>query len=236
MTLKQTFFTNENHHVRRLMCERQLEKIHASWRVSQIFINWIACAALCIEKIPNVFDMSKRLEDATWWKLCTAENHYLSNNERFTHLVHKEFPVTDYIRPMKDINYTTMPDLFHEYFGHMPQMFQQQFADIEHKTALLHFKATTKEQQQRLFNISWRTIEYGVLYEGDQTKAIGAWILSSPGDLRCFCEDGFSLIDATLEWLMHTSPSPHKQHELLFVCSSIQQWHDLLDEFESKYL
>jgi len=66
---------------------------------------------------------------------------------------------------MKDFDYTPLPDLFHEYFGHMPQMFQQFFVDIEHKTALLHQKAVTEKQKKDIFNISWWTIEYGVLME-----------------------------------------------------------------------
>ena len=236
MFLQQANFTKENHHVRTCMYARQRDLLHSTWCVSQYILEWLERANMSTDHIPYVHTLSKRLQTTTWRQLCTAENAYLSNQERFTHLKNKEFPVTDYIRPLKDIDYTPLPDLFHEYFGHMPQMFQQEFADIEHKTALLHFKSTTKEQQQRLFNISWRTIEYWILFENWQTRAVGAWVLSSPWDLKSFYKNEFHLVDATLEKLMHTPPSPHAKHETLFVCQSLDHRHALLDEFTKKYL
>ena len=118
----------------------------------------------------------------------------------------------------------------------MPQMFQQFFADIEEQTARLHKKALTPEQQQHIFNISRRTIEYGVLWEDQTTKVVGTGILSAPGDLDHFCNNGFILEDASLEKLITEKPSPHEQHKKLFVFESLEQRTHLLETYEAKYL
>lgn len=230
-------FTPENHLVRQRMYARQMDLIDQNkQKISTHLIRGIEIADLDTQRIPNVIDLSQRLTHTTWRSLCDAEDPYLSHDRWFQHLAHKRFPVTNYIRPLEDFNFTPLPDLFHEYFGHMPQMFQQFFADIEERTAELHQRAHTEQQKKEIFNLSRWTIEYWVLLEDGWEKAVGTGILSSPGDLAHFCEDGFELEAATLTWLIQTIPSPHKQHEKLFVFESLDQRNYLLDEYESLYL
>lgn len=236
-TLALPTFTEENHLVRERMYKRQMEMMQENIdKISKHLITWIEIANLDTKQIPNVLDLSKRLTETTGRSLCDAEDPYLSHDRWFEHLAHKRFPVTNYIRPLKDFDFTPLPDLFHEYFGHMPQMFQQFFADIEEHTAHLHQRATTEKQKKDIFNLSRWTIEYWVLLENGKEKAIGTWILSSPGDLQHFCDHWFTLHEATLDWLLSTPPSPHAQHTDLFVFESLEQWTSLLKEYESLYL
>ncbi len=204
--------------------------------ISMHLIRWIEIAELHIDKIPNVLELSNRLEKATWRRLCDAEDPFLSHDRWFEHLAHKRFPVTNYIRTMENFEFTPLPDLFHEYFGHMPQMFQSFFADIEEKTALLHQKAITQKQKKDIFNISRRTIEYWVLRENGTEKCVWTGILSSPGDLKYFCNNWFILEDASLEKLISTPPSPHQQHSKFFVFEDLDQWDNLLEEYEKKFM
>lgn len=76
-----------------------------------------------IERIPFDHDLvpdgktvERALQKTVGRTLVDAEGTYLGAEERFTHLRKKKFPVTDYIRPMKDVAFTPLPDLFHEYF------------------------------------------------------------------------------------------------------------------------
>lgn len=229
-------FTKENHLVREKMFKTQTRHIYESNRVSAHIHKGIELAELRADQIPNVLELSNRMFKTTWWRFIDAENAYLSHDDRFDHLLKKEFPVTNYIRPLKDIQYTPLPDLFHEYFWHMPQMFQQKFADLEYLTAKLHTQAKTQEQKLAIFNTSRRTIEYGVLREKNTTKAAWAWIISSPWDLQRFSQNKFILEEATLEKLIHTTPSPHKRHTKLFVCEWIEQRRNLLLKYEQNYM
>lgn len=236
MHLTIPYFTPENHKVRELMYQRQMDKIISSNKISKHLIQGLEIANLSTDSIPDVGELSLRLTETTGWSLCDAEDPYLSHDRWFEHLAQKRFPVTNYIRPLADIDYTPLPDLFHEYFGHMPQMFQQFFADIEQRTAKLHQQANTEEQKLHIFNISRWTIEYGVLLEDWEPKVVWTWILSSPGDLDHFCNDWFVLEDATLDVLIQTKPSPHKQHEKIFVFESLEQRSELLDQYQEKYM
>jgi phenylalanine-4-hydroxylase len=78
-----------------------------------------------------------------------------------------------------------MPDLFHEYFGHMPLMAHQRMADLEQYTADLFLIHPTK--QHDIYTLSRYSVEYGCIREDGEVKALGAGILSSPGDFDRFC-------------------------------------------------
>jgi len=215
------------------MFAQQYEKVCNSRRVINDLVKSIQHIPLPRTTVPNGKDIEKALQKAVGRTLTDAEGKYLSPEEWFTHLINKKFPVTDYIRPMKDLAFTPLPDLFHEYFWHMPQMFLQEFADMEEFTAKLYFMATTVKQQAMIYNFSRYSIEYGMLREEGVVKARWAWLLSSPGDLDRVINDKFIYEEASLEWILATKTSPHKPHKKLFVFRSIQHVRDILFTIEN---
>jgi phenylalanine-4-hydroxylase len=114
--LTSAIFTKENHLVRKTIYEKQTNLLQTSNRVSRHIHTGIDIAQLSTERIPDVAELSRRLQETTGRCFVDAKNSYLSHDDRFDHLFNKEFPVTDYIRPLQDIQYTPLPDLFHEYF------------------------------------------------------------------------------------------------------------------------
>lgn len=183
--------------------------------------------------VPEGRKMEQALQKTVGRTLVDAEGAYLTAKQRFTHLRKKKFPVTDYIRPMKDITFTPLPDLFHEYFWHMPQMFIQDFADMEEFTAKLFFMATTPKQQEAIYTFSWYSMEYGMIWEEGKRKARWAWLLSSPGDLDRVIQDDFAYEEATLSGILKTKSSPHTPHKKLFVFKNIRQVRNMLFEIEN---
>ncbi len=236
MKLTRKTFSQEEHKVWSIMYQRQRDLLASTDKVSTLFLHGLSLAPLSAHTIPDSHETSALLSQKNGRTLIDAENPYLSMNDRFAHLIEKRFPVTSYIRSFKDIDFTPLPDLFHEYFGHMPQMFIDEFAAIEHKTARLFYSLQTTEQKQQLYALSWYSIEYGAIMENGIPKAIGAGILSSPGDLQRFIDGEFELIPATLEQIITTEPSPHKPHKTLFVFDSLEQFSTILDEFEELIL
>lgn len=224
-------FTQENHDVRKRMFAKQIERIEQSNHIHPLFMQWLQSEIVSHDKIPDPQQVSDVLTEHHGRFLVDAENPYLSQQQRFDHLIEKRFPVTDYIRPLQDIEYTPLPDLFHEYFGHMPQMMIPGIADIEYKTAQLYHQLEQQEHRDQLFSLSWYSIEYGAVMHKGIPKAIGAGILSSPGDLQRFTQQDFALVPADMDVIIHTAPSPHKPHERLFVFDDLQQFDTILDEF-----
>ena len=201
---------------------------------SKDFLEGIQKMEFSLTYIPSAKETSKKLYNHVGWKLVDAENAYLPGDLWFGHLMKKEFPVTNYIRPMKEINFTPFPDLFHEYFGHMPAMFLQEVADLEYKFAELFF-AVPEHQREQVFTLSWYTIEYALFLENNNIKAFGAGIMSSPGDLERVSRPekdwDFVVEEGTLENILPILPSPHAPHKKLFVFHGLQHFHQLIDEY-----
>lgn len=224
-------YTQEEHTVRQTMVKRQRDTINKHQCASAHFIEWRNRLWLDTTTVPQRHETTEKIAKRTDRKLEPAEDPYLSGDQWFDALEQKIFPVTDYIRPMKDIDFTPLPDLFHEYFGHMPAMTLPFIADLEHKTALIYKSLQTEQQKKELFALSRYSIEYGVIKEWDSLKAFGAWLLSSPWDLTHFAKGGFELEPATVAWIIGTTPSPHEQHKKLFVFDNLLDFNTILDDY-----
>jgi len=217
------------------MYERQMKKIAESWKASSLFLEWLEESQLPHDHVPWLEETEARLKKATGRSIVNAQNEYLSAQDWFNHLEQKAFPVTDYIRPLEDIDYTPLPDLFHEYFGHIPVMFTS-VSQIQYKTALLYNSTTDKKKKLDIARITRYSMEYGIVREENTMKAFWAGILSSPGDFDRFCHDSFVLVDANISEIINTPRSPHNIHKKLFVFDSIKHMSSVLDEYERQYL
>jgi phenylalanine-4-hydroxylase len=92
--------------------ERQSQLIES--RVCRQFISGMQKLKLDPKARPEIHQVSKLLRGLTGWSLVNAENEYLNGRDWFKHLANKNFPVTDYIRTMEELDFTPLPDLFHE--------------------------------------------------------------------------------------------------------------------------
>ena len=48
----------------------------------------------------------------------------------FDHLANRRFPVTNWLRRRDELDYIVEPDMFHDFFGHVPILAQPAFADF----------------------------------------------------------------------------------------------------------
>lgn len=231
-------YSSQDHHVWELMHQRQMERVRSSQHISEMILEGFDRIQLPENKIPDFHEAQSKLQQLVGWKLANAENEYLSGDVWFQHLLRKEFPVTNYIRPMKDIDFTPLPDLFHEYFGHMPQMACSEIADLEWRFADVFWKIP-KEHRMKLYTLSWYSIEYGFLLEKGKEVVFGAGLLSSPGDLSRSIlpksQRDFIIEQASLENILKTNPSPHIPHQKFFLFDSFDHINQLLNEFEACY-
>ena len=146
----------------------------------------------------------------------------------FTLLANRKFPVTDWIRTPAEMDYVVEPDIFHDLFGHVPLLFDRAYADhiaaygqgALKAHALEQSDASCKAAVEHLSRLYWYTIEFGLQREGDDVRAYGAGILSSPGELF------HSVQSPEPERLPLTNP-----HELLRCMVSSYK----IDSYQSQY-
>ena len=140
--------------------------------------------------IPRFEDINARLLPATGWQLVGVPG-LIPEVPFFALLANRQFPVTDWIRTPAEMDYVVEPDIFHDLFGHVPLLFDRAYADHIQAYGQGALKAHALEQSdascqaavEHLSRLYWYTIEFGLTQEGSETRAYGAGILSSPGEL-----------------------------------------------------
>jgi phenylalanine-4-hydroxylase len=132
--------------------------------------------------IPDFATVSIALKAATDWQLVAVPG-LLPDEVFFTHLAHRRFPVTVWLRREDEFDYIVEPDIFHDFFGHVPMLFTPVYAD--HLQAYGHgaLKAKRLGGLDWLARLYWYTVEFGLIHENGELKAYGAGVLSSPKEL-----------------------------------------------------
>lgn len=226
-------FAPEENHVRSLLYARQDERIHHSNAVHSMLVDGYNAAQLPADRCPDALEISANLLATTGRKLTDAKNPYLSDEDRYSPLHDKHFPATNYIRKLEELEFTPLPDLAHDYFGHMPLMFHPEIADLQRRFANM-YKHANEEQQQDIYSLARYVIEYSVVKEQGKEKIFGAWLLSSPGDFQRFIDGQFKFVPADLETILTTDRSPDKPHTHLFVYESFDAMKQMVDEYEKR--
>jgi phenylalanine-4-hydroxylase len=133
--------------------------------------------------IPEFASVNVALQAATHWQLVAVPG-LLPDDVFFTHLANRRFPVTVWLREESEFDYIVEPDLFHDFFGHVPMLFTPIYADHLQAYGVGALKAKRLGGLDWLARLYWYTIEFGLIREHGQIKAYGAGVLSSPKELR----------------------------------------------------
>jgi phenylalanine-4-hydroxylase len=134
-----------------------------------------------VDEIPQLADVDAFLLRETGFRIQPVAG-LVSSREFLTALSRRFFPATQYIRHHSGPHYTPEPDVIHELLGHVPMLAIQEYAELTQKIgeATLGAPDAQIEQFSRLY---WYTIEFGLVRQDGRTRAYGAGLLSSSGEL-----------------------------------------------------
>jgi phenylalanine-4-hydroxylase len=132
--------------------------------------------------IPRFEDVNATLGAATGWKLVAVPG-LVPDLAFFEHLAHRRFPVTVWIREEHEFSYIVEPDVFHDFFGHVPMLFDPVFADYMQAYGRGGVKAEGLGALSWLARLYWYTVEFGLIRTPAGLRNYGAGILSSPGEV-----------------------------------------------------
>lgn len=180
--------------------------------------------------IPDFASVNVALKAATDWQLVAVPG-LLPDEVFFTHLANRRFPVTVWLRDEAEFDYIVEPDLFHDFFGHVPMLFTPIYADHLQAYGEGALKAKRLGGLDWLARLYWYTIEFGLIREnggesGDRmhsVKAYGAGILSSPKELVYALE---SPVPQRLPFAVMTSMRTP------FLIDDVQTTYFVLDSFQ----
>lgn len=132
--------------------------------------------------IPRFDAVSKDLKAATGWVIVPVPG-LVPDEVFFAHLASRRFPVTVWLRTPEEFDYIVEPDVFHDFFGHVPLLFDQHYADHMQEYGKGGLKALRLGGLKFLARLYWYTIEFGLMRTPAGVRAYGAGLLSSGGEL-----------------------------------------------------
>ncbi len=142
----------------------------------------------CAEGIPRFDHANRILGDATGWSLVAVPG-FIPEACFFDHLANQRFPVTRWLREEHELAYLVEPDIFHDFFGHVPMLIDPSIAEFLAAYGRAGRRAIDMGALEMLARIYWYTIEFGLIDEGEGLKVFGAGIISSAGETVFSVED-----------------------------------------------
>jgi len=213
-------YTEEEHALYRRLFERQ-SKLVPRYACPE----WIdAIAGLdASREIPRFGEVSERLRAATGWEIVAVPG-LIPDEAFFSHLANRRFPVTVWLRRPEEFDYIVEPDVFHDFFGHVPLLFDRTYADHLHEYGKGGLKAMRLDAVKLLARLYWYTIEFGLMKVGSTVKAYGAGLLSSGGELAYCVEDAKPRrLPFDVQRIMRTEYIIDRYQDTYFVIDSFEQ-------------
>lgn len=210
----------------RLLYERQIPL--AEQYASLEWLNGLTALGLKSSRVPDFTALNETFKELVDWELVSTDVVYSDGQDWFEHLNRRQFLITEYIRERKDLEYTPLPDIWHDAFGHLPFLTNQRYADYLQKFGKYAIRYTPEERKS-LGSLWWYTIEFGFMMENGEMKAFGAGLLSSPGELQRALSDEVEKVPFDITAFENLAPSPHVMHNKLFILESFQQVEEALE-------
>ena len=220
-------YTAEEHALYRRLFERQ-SRLVPTYACPE----WIEAIATLdgASEIPRFESISRKLRNATGWELVAVPG-LIPDDAFFTHLANRRFPVTVWLRLPEEFDYIVEPDVFHDFFGHVPLLFDRTYADHLHEYGKGGLKAMGLDVATRgldsvkmLARLYWYTIEFGLVKTMAGIRAYGAGLLSSGGELAYGVSDPSPRRMAfNLEKILRTGYRIDSYQTTYFVIDSFEQ-------------
>ncbi|MDQ3132122.1 MAG: phenylalanine 4-monooxygenase [Acidobacteriota bacterium] len=221
-------YTPEEQKVWRYVAD-ELEEIQAK-HASKFYLQAKKDLGISNERIPQLTEMNKRLRALSNFRLAPIEG-LVETRAFLSWLSWRTMLSTQYIRHTSRPEYTPEPDIVHESIGHIPMFTNRNFADfsqfIGHGA-----RVASDEQLEELGRLYWFTVEFGLVEEDGETKAYGAGLLSSFGELENAFTDNVERRPFDLEQVIKTDYSYSDMQPILYVIPS----YEFLKETTRKYI
>ena len=175
---------------------------------------------LAHDQIPQLRDLNKQLYNAAGFRMEPVAG-LVTARTFMRYLGQRVFLSTQYIRHHSRPFYTPEPDVVHELVGHAATLVHPGIAEVNRLLGLAADVANEREME-RVGNIYWYTMEFGLVLEHGNAKAYGAGLLSSVGELEGY-EENATLHDWDLDQMSRTGFDPTQYQTELYVAPSFTQ-------------
>lgn len=224
-TVRQDYdYDDDQQDVWRLLCERQTKLTQRLAHRS--YLEGVKALGL-LERIPDFDEVTDRLSKMTGWKIVAVPG-LIPNAPFFDHLANRRFPVTNWLRKRDELDYIVEPDMFHDFFGHVPALTQPAFADFMQMYGEKAGGIVDLGGDEMMGRLYWYTAEYALMQEpGQPMKAFGAGLMSSFSELQFAVESPDAhRVPFDIETVMRTGYEIDKFQRAYFVLPSFDALRD----------
>ena len=169
------------------------------------------------DRIPQLRDLNQDLHNAAGFRMEPVAG-LVTARTFMRYLGKRVFLSTQYIRHHSKPFYTPEPDVVHELVGHAATLVHPGIAEVNRLLGMAAEVANDREMT-RIGNVYWYTMEFGLVDQEGTTKAYGAGLLSSVGELSGF-ESQTTMNDWDLTKIAATDFDPTTYQTELFVAPS----------------
>ena len=214
-------YTREEHDRWNRLYQRQQSILPG--RACNEFFDAVELLELSRSVIPNMEELSDRLEPLTGWRIVPVAG-LVPDDVFFDHLANRRFPAGAFIRPEAEFEYLEEPDVFHDIFGHVPLLANPVFADFMQAYGQGGCRALELGQLKNLARLYWYTVEFGLIKTDDGLRIYGAGILSSSDESVFALEDASpNRVSFNLKRLMRTKHIIDDFQQTYFVIDGFDQ-------------
>jgi len=213
-------YSTDDHALFRRLFERQAKLVER-----YACPEWIAAISGLDEGrgIPRFDRVSAKLRSTTGWEIVAVPG-LIPDDAFFTHLANRRFPVTVWLRKPEEFDYIVEPDVFHDFFGHVPLLFDRAYADHLHEYGKGGLKAMRLDAVKMLARLYWYTIEFGLIRTPAGVRAYGAGLISSGGELAyCVDDPAPRRLPFELERMLRTDYLIDRYQSTYFMIDSFEQ-------------
>jgi phenylalanine-4-hydroxylase len=172
-------YTDEDQDIWRALFARQLPLIERF--AAPEVIHGIQTLGASADQIPDFERTNQTLQELTGWRIVAVPG-LIPEQNFYAHLAARRFPVSVWMRNRGELDYLQEPDLFHDFFGHVPLLTNPIFARFMQAYGEAGPKAISHQAIKMLARLYWYTVEFGLIRTGNGLKVYGAGILSSKGE------------------------------------------------------
>jgi phenylalanine-4-hydroxylase len=177
VTQRWTAYSAQDHALWSTLYHRQLS--HVERYAAPEYLEGVRVLGASAAHIPRFDQIHERLTAASGWRIVAVPG-LISDQHFFAHLAARRFPVTVWMRRPEELDYLVEPDIFHDFFGHVPLLTNPVFARFMHTYGQAGRKAlATPGGITMLSRLYWYMVEFGLIAGPCGLRAYGAGILSS---------------------------------------------------------
>lgn len=184
------------------------------------------------DAIPRFPELNRVLTDQNGWSIEVVKG-LVEVSEFFNLLRQRRFPSSTWLRKPTQLDYLEEPDMFHDIFGHVPQLMDEQYAAFMQRFGEFGYRnrhdPEVVTQLQRLY---WFTIEFGVLREQERFRIYGAGILSSFAETNHVMDHSELAVPFDIQRIIQTDYDLSRIQEIYFQIESFDDLYQAIRDYE----